>query len=180
MTNMTYDVVFDASIGHGMAWSFLAPGIFFIFLGVGVLKKKIVLPTQMSPKSVARGAWFFLGLAVLWTTGAAATMARDYFQLKGALVLNQANIVEGRVTNFRPMPWSGHPMESFSVCGVIFSYSDFIETGSFNNATSHGGPIREGLWVRISHLGNRIARLEIARSDPKFETTCTSGSGRSR
>ena len=177
---MTYDVVFDASRGHGIAWTFLAPGILFILLGVAVLTKKIVLPTQMSPQSVARGAKFFLGFAVLWTTLAAGAMARDYFRLKSVLVGNQAEILEGRVTNFRPMPWSGHPMESFSVCGVTFSYSDFIETGSFNNATSHGGPIREGLWVRISLVGNSIARLEIARSDPKLETTCTSGGGRTR
>jgi hypothetical protein len=177
---MDYVVAFDASSGHGIAWSFLAPGILFVLLGVAVLKKKIVLPTKMSPESVARGAKFFLGFAVLWTTVAAATMARDYFKLKDVLVRDQAEVLEGRVTNFRPMPWSGHPMESFTVCGVTFSYSDFVETGAFNNATSHRGPIREGLWVRISHVGNAIARLEIARSDPKLETTCTSEGGRTR
>jgi hypothetical protein len=165
-----------------MAWSFLVPGILFIGMGVAVLTKQIVLPTRLPPrlppKSVTRGAWFFLVLPVLWTAGAAATMARDYFRFKGALVHNEAQTLEGRVTNFRPMPWSGHPMESFSVCGVTFSYSDFIETGAFNNARSHGGPIREGLWVRVSHVGNNIVRLELGRPDPGLETTCNSGGGR--
>jgi hypothetical protein len=31
----------------------------------------------------------------------------------------------------------------------------------FNNTSSHGGPIREGLPVRVSYVGNTILKLEI-------------------
>ncbi len=37
-------------------------------------------------------------------------------------------VVEGLVENFDPMPSSGHKMESFSVNGVRFEYSDFVVT----------------------------------------------------
>jgi hypothetical protein len=65
------------------------------------------------------------------------------------------------------MPKSGHKMESFTVNGVKFEYSDFVVTPGFNNATSHGGPIREGLPVRISHIDNTILKLEVPTSANK-------------
>jgi len=36
-------------------------------------------------------------------------------------------------------------------------------TAGFNNTLSHGGPIHEGLRVRIADVDGAIARLEIAR-----------------
>lgn len=70
--------------------------------------------------------------------------------------------VEGRVSNFHPMPASGHPDESFTVNGVQFSYSDYVVVPCFNHTASHGGPMREGLQVRIAYSGNCIFKLEIA------------------
>ena len=61
------------------------------------------------------------------------------------------------------MPYAGHSDESFVVGGRRFSYSDFVVTSGFHNAASHGGPIREGLYVRVTYLGNLILRLEIAQ-----------------
>jgi hypothetical protein len=65
------------------------------------------------------------------------------------------------VRNFKPMPYAGHAEESFDVAGVPFRYSDYQVSVGFNNTASHGGPIREGLPVRISFVGNTILRLEI-------------------
>ena len=71
------------------------------------------------------------------------------------------SIVEGTVTKFKPMPYSGHQMESFEVDGIRFEYSDFnLNSGGFNNTTSHGGPIREGLSVRIAYNSGRILKIE--------------------
>ena len=53
-------------------------------------------------------------------------------------------------------------MERFCVSGTCFEYSDYVVTGGFNNTSSHGGPIRAGLPVRVSHVGDRIVKLEIA------------------
>lgn len=73
-------------------------------------------------------------------------------------------MVQGYVTNFRPMPYEGHQDECFSVQSETFCYSDYGITAGFNNSASHGGPIREGLPVRVSYVGNTIVRLEV-RSD---------------
>jgi hypothetical protein len=61
------------------------------------------------------------------------------------------------------MPYTGHAMESFCVQEQCFSYSDYVVTTGFHNTASHGGPIREGLNVRIEYIGNIILKLEVAR-----------------
>jgi hypothetical protein len=106
----------------------------------------------------------------------------NYSTLRDALQRGDAQVVEGRVEEFTPMPFNGKAQERFTVCGVPFSYSDSIETGGFNRSSSHGGPIREGLWIRISYVGNTIAyvgntiaRLEIATKDPGEQAECRSG-----
>jgi hypothetical protein len=63
-------------------------------------------------------------------------------------------------------------MEHFTVCGVPFSYSDYVVTAGFNHASSHGGPMREGLWVRIAYSGNDIGRLEVTMDDPGGKAEC--------
>jgi hypothetical protein len=45
---------------------------------------------------------------------------------------------------------------------LLFCYSDYEVTAGFNNSASHGGPIREGLPVRVSYIGNTIVRLEVS------------------
>jgi hypothetical protein len=77
-------------------------------------------------------------------------------------------IAEGQVTKFDPMPYDGHKNECFSVEEKRFCYSDYGAHPGFHNTASHGGPIRSGLQVRIafmpvSHRGNIILRLEVAR-----------------
>jgi len=80
-----------------------------------------------------------------------------------ALRDGQYAVVEGYVSDFVPMPHSGHSMESFVVQGHRFSYSDYVVSAGFNNTASHGGPIREGLYVRVTYTNDVILRLEIAQ-----------------
>ncbi|GGG67716.1 hypothetical protein [Edaphobacter dinghuensis] len=73
--------------------------------------------------------------------------------------------VEGIVSDFHPMPYEGHQDECFSVADQRFCYSDYEIAPGFHNATSHGGPIRAGLPVRISYRDGRILKLEVPRGD---------------
>jgi hypothetical protein len=54
-------------------------------------------------------------------------------------------------------------MESFEVAGRRYRYSDFVLVPGFHTTTTRGGPIREGLHVRIADVDGEIARLEIER-----------------
>jgi energy-coupling factor transporter transmembrane protein EcfT len=91
-----------------------------------------------------------------------AGVADMYARARDTYAKGEYATVEGAVSNFHPMPYSGHENETFSVNGVRFSYSDYVVSPCFNNTASHGGPIREGLRVRIAYSGDCILRLEVA------------------
>lgn len=76
-------------------------------------------------------------------------------------------IVEGPVENFHPMPYHGHSLESFTVSGVRFEYSDFDDSKpGFNHTESHGGPIHTGIRVRIHHREGCILQIEVPAVSP--------------
>lgn len=75
---------------------------------------------------------------------------------------------EGYVTNYHPMPSSGHDTERFTVNHVNFTYSDYVISDlGYNNAKSKGGVINDNLYVRIhyykSKKRNVILKLEIMK-----------------
>ena len=86
----------------------------------------------------------------------------EYRHLVAALQNGEAQVVEGIVTDFKPIPPQGHADERFTVAGHTFSYSDYVTTSAFHTTRSYGGPIRAGLRVRVTYVGNSIVRLEIA------------------
>ena len=101
----------------------------------------------------------FLSLAMFFSTYS------DYRELRNAPQEGKTVVIEGNVENFILMPYEGHhpSSESFTVAGHTFAYSEYEDTAGFNTTSSHGGPIRPGIYVRIYALGNKIARLEVAR-----------------
>jgi hypothetical protein len=84
-----------------------------------------------------------------------------------ALSKGDYQTVEGRISNFDPMPYEGHKNECFSVQDKRFCHSDYFIAPGFRNTTSHGGPIRPGLKVQIAYISaarhNTILRLKIAQ-----------------
>jgi hypothetical protein len=162
---MTYRTAFDIAQAGYKTLPFAATGLAFIVFGVALVVSRRQLPTWWwgrHPRWKSVLPFTFLGFAVLWTVVTFATTFWEYARLKGALLDGRAQVVEGTVTQFKPMPWAGHSDERFCVREKCFSYSNFEVTAGFNNAASHGGPIREGLPVRVTFVGNAIVKLEIA------------------
>jgi hypothetical protein len=62
------------------------------------------------------------------------------------------------------MPIGGHDTERFDVAGVHFEYSHWNVSQAFNQDITVGGPIREGLYVRIHYVGQD--RLSFATDRP--------------
>ena len=104
----------------------------------------------------------YVVLSFMLMTLSPAGVSDMYARARDTYVKGDYSIAEGTVVNFHPMPYSGHQNETFSVNGVEFSYSDYVIVPCFNNTASHGGPIRDGLRVRIGYSGNCILKLEIA------------------
>lgn len=80
----------------------------------------------------------------------------------------KANVVEGFIRDFEPMPKSGRKNEVFYVDSIKFAFSDYYIGGvGYNNAKSKGGFIDDSLYVRIHYYDfsgtNEILKLEIQK-----------------
>jgi uncharacterized protein YqgC (DUF456 family) len=162
---MSYVTVFDVADAGYKSASFPAFGLIFVVLGIFLVIFRRHLPRWNTRSRVARiiFPYGFLCFAALWTAVTFVATYSDYRQASQARAANTAQVVEGLVTNFVPMPVTGHAVESFCVSAACFNYSDFAVTAGFNRTSSHGGPIREGLPVRITYLGNTILKLEVGQ-----------------
>jgi len=162
---MEYRTVFDIATAGYKSWSFPAFGLIFIVVGTLLVFNRKRLPGWWgkSPRASNAFAFFFLGFAVLWTLVAFGSTYGEYFSLTKAGSGENTRIIEGVVSNFKPMPVTGHAMERFCITDICFEYSDYVITGGFNNTSSHGGPIREGLPVRVTYVGKSILKLEVAK-----------------
>jgi hypothetical protein len=165
---MTFKTVFDVGSEGYSTWWFAAPGVLLVCIGVASVFKPMLM-SMVSPADSVWGrprtifSWFFLTFALVWTLGSFAATYRDYQAALSALSNRKYRVVEGSVADFVPMPVAGRAKERFVVRGVRFSYSDSIVTPGFHRTASHGGPIRQGLHVRVTYFGNLILRLEVAK-----------------
>lgn len=160
-----YYVVFDILSSGYKAWLFPAVGLFFIVMGVFavIFRHKIFPPDVKATKSNRLFPFMFLSFGILWTIDAFYSTYSEYLYLIDSVKKGYVEIVEGSVNNFEPMPLGGHKKEKFCVQNTCFQYSDFNVTNGFNNATVNGGPIKEGLLVRVSYVGDVIVKLEILK-----------------
>jgi hypothetical protein len=161
---MHYQTVFDIATAGYKSWTFPAFGLIFIAIGAVLVASRKSMPGVWSkrPRASNAFAFTFLGFAVFWTVTSFLSTYGEYSSLSKATVADGRKVVERAVTDFKPMPVAGHAMEKFCVSGACFAYSDYVITGGFNNTSSHGGPIREGLQVRVTYVDNAIVKLEIA------------------
>lgn len=164
---MEYQVAFEIASGGLGSLSFALPGLLFAGVGFFLIKNRERLSKNRPKWFVNVFSWFFFSFAILWTLIAGLGIGFQQYQLRSDYARGDFDVVEGIVENFDPMPYEGHKSETFTVNGVKFSYSDYRVTPGFNNTASHGGPIREGLSVRISYIGNTILKLEVAQSANK-------------
>lgn len=164
---MQFKTVFDAANQGYTTWWFPAFGLIFVCAGALLVFKaplmQRVMPHGLQGRARKFFSWFFLIFAVLWVLGTFVSTYHGYRTAATELREGQYAVVEGPVTDFVPMPYTGHSEESFVVGGHRFSYSDYIVTSGFHNTASHGGPIHDGLYVRITYVGNTILKLEIAQ-----------------
>ena len=158
---MNFELVFDADeAGYRQ---FPAIGLVFVALGLGLVIYHRKYP---SPNWSVRSRvlpYLSTGIAVTWFSIAFVATLADYWLLRHALRSGQYEVVEGKVVDYVAMAVQPRSMDRFTVNGHRYEISYHNVSAGFNTTQSHGGPIREGLIVRIADVRGKIARLEIAR-----------------
>jgi hypothetical protein len=160
---MEYRVVFDVVQAGYKDWT---PGLVpLVMMGVGAWMVRRYARVPMKGIGIFARVFplVFLGFATLLAVAVFGSALWTYWSLRSAVLSGKVSRVEGVVSDFKPMPYGGHAMEHFCVGEACFEYSDFVLTGGFNNTSSHGGPIREGVRVRVTHVDGTIVRLEVAQ-----------------
>jgi hypothetical protein len=155
-----YKTVFEIT-NKGFDWWFPAVGLGFLALGAILIKVGKVC--QWRGFQSATG-YFMVAFASLWTLLTFGSTFPEYYEAHKAYRTGQYSVVEGPVENFQPMPYEGHTPECFSVQLQRFCYSEYDVSPGFNNSTSHGGPIKAGLPVRIAYYNQQILRIQIRQT----------------
>lgn len=154
---MPYVTVFEITQKH-FQWWFSGFGLVFIVIGIVFI---LVGRKWASQKRAKITGYFMLAFASLWTVIAFTSTFSEYSRFIKAYKTGDYAVVEGNVENFHPMPYEGHQSECFTVQEERFCYSDYLVQAGFNQSASHGGPIREGLPVRVAYYDGQILRLEV-------------------
>jgi hypothetical protein len=160
-----YRTVFDVAVNGYQTWrAAILPGS----LSVAALIILVLLRSNFSPKS--KSTRFYRGIigavAVAAAAGCVAMLVhtrREYDALRSSLRDRTFQVVEGDVVDFVPQGTDGHPIERFRVNSTRFEYSRSDITSAFHRTAIRGGPIRDGIAVRIADVNGKIARLEILR-----------------
>lgn len=155
----TYHTVYEISSITGDLLGFILTPLLFIVFGNAMVRGWVDFKGKRPSKYFG---YFFIGFALLGEILIMVDSSAKYADMKRELRSGQYRIVEGGVEEFVTLRDFGNKRESFSVNGVRFSYSDFVNTQCFNTPSAHGGPIRAHLKVRISYVDNCILKLEVA------------------
>lgn len=110
-------------------------------------------------RNVLAGFFIFVALAIVgldyWTT----------IRLRRALTQKHYTLVEGIVRNFTPGDPGAHTAERWDIESggrtYHYEYHQSSYHPGFATTQPYGGPIREGLHVRIADVDGVIARLEL-------------------
>jgi hypothetical protein len=100
-----------------------------------------------------------IGLLMFEFTAYPIVFSINYYRIVNALNTGSCDILQGRVTNFRPRRGSG--LESVDINGRNFEYSHHKVSLGFSRDSALGGPIREGLLIKAYAVGDIIVRLEV-------------------
>jgi hypothetical protein len=166
---MNPTVVFDLNQAGYQSWYFPAFGSIFWIIGfimilINFFRSKAGLPAikNNSGKPAPWLPYVFVGFSTLWILGTFWSTFSDYKTLNDAYKNNKCRIITGNVTNFRPGGNDrGKTDESFDIEGIHFSYSAYTVSPGFNTTSAKGGPIKEGLKIRVTEFRGDIAKLEI-------------------
>ncbi len=155
---MEYHVIFDVAT-KGFPWSGWAIPFCGSLIGVVLLARAIRAKRKIPIMTLLVALWFTgISIFAVWM------YLRERTALIDALHNGRVLVVEGRVHSFKPgRAMRGSTIECFSVDSQRFCYSEYSLGPAFNDTAAWGGPIRDGLQLRLHHRDRAIVRLEVPR-----------------
>jgi uncharacterized membrane protein len=154
---MGYVTVFDIS-KQQFEWWWPAIGLLILVLGIVCIKFVSRWPGHKNAKMIG---WVMVVFGPIFTIIVYNSQTSMWAGWRSVYDRGAYSTVEGVVHDFKPMPYEGHQDECFWVKNQKFCYSDYIVQRGFRQSASHGGPIREGLPVRIAYYEGQILRLDV-------------------
>ena len=162
--NIPFQTIFDANAKGFELWPTLVSLLWgVVFLAVARSKNvRNRINTKVWAYSMA-GIGFLFALIIFML------MYKSYQTILTAYRSGNFEVVEGTTKDFHPKEAFGGGYESFKVKDVPFFYSDYELSPGFNRTTRNGGPMKDGLPVRITYVydnesspaRNVIVRLEV-------------------
>lgn len=156
----TYRVVYDLASETYHVWP---PVYLFMFLFLPLMFVIDVIRNVLAGRPAFTRKFLvwkllFAAAFILWQINWIRMDRAGWERSRREYLAGEYEVVEGAVTNFEPETRGS--FESFSVNGHRYTYSSRM--WGFHQSNMIGGPMREGLHVRIRDMGGRIAKLEIA------------------
>ncbi len=150
--------VYDISVSGFDGWEFLVVGGFVVLLSI--LDYKFPFIPYTSPPFAQRAMrWFVLLIVLLVFVLGAANLAYSYATTMSAVREGRIKAVEGVVSRFRAATFN----DKFCVNETCFMYPASYTSVGFRHLSARGGPIHDGLSVKVSYVGGAITRLEILK-----------------
>ena len=144
--------------------AFLPPLVGLLITLFGIYAIRITRREQKSEEHkdgcVMPFLFSYIAFGLLWTTGVGYQLGGEYFDYRSALNNHRYQEVEGGVENYNAHVIGMQGEEAFTVRGVEFHYSPYSLFG-FRKTQGRGGPLDNGVYVRIHHYKGRMLRLWI-------------------
>ncbi|WP_394246749.1 hypothetical protein [Vibrio profundi] len=135
--------------------AFFLGSIFLFFRAKHIFIKK---------EQIQRGKLFSIGMGLftgLLFISSWFSIIYEYNEIMKKYREGDAYVSTGIVKNVNYIVKNGN-QESFSINEYTFKYSHNEFTSFFNKTKNIGGPIKEGLPVRVTHYEGQIIKLEIS------------------
>lgn len=158
------DVVFDVRTADFASWFAFVPLVVLLTaLVVELVRRRQELREVFrSPRRPHIAIYLLAGVVLALLTGARfLSYVEEKKEFVRVLNANQARVVEGEITNYTPQAWTGRPLEKFQVGSEGFSFDGFGASPAYHKRRRSGGPLQEGMRVRVFEFRGSILRVEV-------------------
>ena len=161
MSSAGFQLVYDIHQAGCRVW-------FFAPIGLALTIGSLIAWRSGRATGSVQPAFPILFFAMLTVVSFVVTWG-EYWHLLRARDHGEAQVLVGVVSAFEPAP-TYRGTERFRVADHEFSYSRFQTKQGFHRLSADGGPMAQGLCVRLQYIDDHILRLETAAHCPLAES----------